>query len=111
MPPSKLVIFQPRYGLFKSSRPTYPAPVIRGKDHHRIVREPLRLKRAKHSPHFSIQRANHGGIDTLRVIRDVTERIVVLPQRLERGVRRPMGKIEEEGAVLLFSMTFTASSV
>ena len=79
---------------------TSPA-IIRCKKNQRIFIEPVALQSFEHPPYPAIEASNHAGVNALAMVRDMRERFIILPGRLQRRVGSPMREIKEEGAILV----------
>ena len=102
IPPSKSVIFQPRNGSFTSGRPMYPAPPLSEVNITRVFSSrPLARSASRTCPTPRSSASDHGGVDPLAMQFDVGECLVVFLRRLQRGVRRPVREIQEEGPILV----------
>jgi molybdopterin-guanine dinucleotide biosynthesis protein A len=67
--------------------------------HEGVLFESLLAERVEDAADAAVEGADHGGVDPLAMQLDVRQRLVVLARRLQRGMRRPMGEVEEEGTV------------
>ena len=77
------------------------ATVVRSEDDEGVVFESVRPQSVEYLTDAPIQRADHRRIDPFAVQFDMRKSVVVGLSRLERGVRRPMRKVEEERTVLV----------
>ena len=61
------------------------------------------LRWATVSPQYEhpIQAAYHSGANTLAMVFDMRQRLVVFARRMRRSVRRPVGEVEEERSTLV----------
>ena len=74
------------------------AAVVAGEQNQGVVRKPVVSQGLRNSGNAAIERTQHGGIHPQAVLFNMRQRFIVFPASLQRVVRTPVRKVEEEGA-------------